>query len=75
MYSARGVKLGTKYVEISNLQLNDYRHFEMWYKFTDVDYVTITTTDNIKDVNDEELISQEIAPYLIVGTLLVLYFV
>lgn len=74
MYSPRDVKLGTKYVEINNLQPNEFRNFEMWYKFTDVDYVTITTTDNANNAKEEEFISQETATYLVVGTLLVLYF-
>jgi len=75
MYSPRDVKLGTKYVEISNLKPNEYTDFEMWYKFTDVEYVTITTTDNINGVSEEEFLSQETATYLIFGTLLVLYFI
>ena len=75
MYSPRDVKLGTKYVEINNLEPNEYRDFEMWYKFTDVDYVTITITDNAKNVSEEEFLSQETATYLVFGTLLVLYFI
>lgn len=75
MYSPRDVKLGTKYVEINNLTPNEYRDFEMWYKFTDVDYVTITTTDNANNVAEEEFLSQETATYLVFGTLLVLYFI
>ena len=75
MYSARDLKLGTKYIEITNLQPNEYKDFEMWYKFTDVDYVTITTTDNISSATEEEFLSQETATYLVLGTLLVLYFI
>ena len=75
MYSPRDVKLGTKYIEINNLGPNEYKDFEMWYKFTDVDYVTITTTDNVNNATEEEFISQETATYLLFGTLLVLYFI
>lgn len=74
-YSARNVKLGTKYVRIENLQPNEYTEFEMWYKFTDVDYATIVVTDNIQNVSEEEFISEETATYLVVGTLLILYFI
>lgn len=75
LYSARDVKLGTKYVKIENLQPNEYKEFEMWYKFTDVDYATIIVTDNIQNTSEEEFISEETAAYLVVGTLLILYFI
>ena len=74
LYSARDVKLGTKYVKIENLDINKYQQFEMWYKFTDVDYANITVTDNIQNVSEEEFLSQETATYLVLGTVLVLYF-
>lgn len=75
LYSARDVKLGTKYVKIENLQPNEYKEFEMWYKFTDVDYATIVATDNIQNASEEEFISEKTATYLVVGTLLILYFI
>ena len=74
LYSARDVKLGTKYVEIKNLEVDKYQDFEMWYKFTDVDYANITVTDNIENATEEEFLSQETATYLLVGTVLILYF-
>ena len=75
MYSPRDIKLGTKYVQINNLKPNEYTDYEMWYKYNDVEYVTITTTDNINGASEEEFISQKTATYLIFGTLLVLYFI
>lgn len=75
LYSARNVKLGTKYVKIKNLEVNGYQDFEMWYKFTDVDYANITITDNIENATEEEFLSQETATYLVLGTVLVLYFI
>lgn len=75
LYSARDVKLGTKYVEIDNLESNKYQEFEMWYKFNDVDYANITVTDNIDNTTEEEFLSQETTSALILGTLLVLYFI
>ena len=74
LYSARDVKLGTKYVEIKNLEVDKYQDFEMWYKFTDVDYANITVTDNIENASEEEFLSQETATYLVFGTVLILYF-
>lgn len=75
LYSARDVKLGTKYVKINNLEAEKYQDFEMWYKFTDVEYANITVTDNIQNSSEEEFLSQETATYLVIGTLLVLYFI
>mgnify|MGYP003304839781 CR=1 FL=1 len=75
LYSARDVKLGTKYVKIDNLESNKYQNFEMWYKFNDVDYANITVTDNIKNTTEEEFLSQETTSVLVLGTLLVLYFI
>lgn len=74
LYSAHDVKLGTKYVRIENLQQNASQEFEMWYKFTDVNYATITVTDNVRNATEEEFLSQETASYIVVGTLLLLYF-
>ena len=75
LYSARDVKLGTKYVKIENLEVNKYQNFEMWYKFNDVDYANISVTDNINNTVEEEFLSQETTSALILGTLLVLYFI
>ena len=74
LYSPRNVKMGTKYVKIENLEPNQYQNFEMWHKYTDVDYAIITTVDNAENVPEEEFLSQEEATYLIVGTVLILYF-
>ena len=75
LYSERDTKLGTKYVKIENLETSKYQDFEMWYKYTDVDYANITVTDNISNVSETELISEKVGTYLVVGTLLVLYFI
>ena len=75
LYSSRDVKLGTKYVKIENLDVNKCQEFEMWYKFTDVDYANITVTDNVNNSTEEEFLSQETATYLVLGTVLILYFI
>ena len=74
-YSPRDIKLGTKYIKIEELQRGASQEFEMWYRFTGVNYVHVSITDNIENATEEEFISQETAGYLIVGTLLVLYFI
>ena len=73
MYSPRDVNLGTKYVEINNLKPNQVREFEMGYKFTEVSYVTITTTDKVQNASLEEFESDEANLYFLFGTLLFLY--
>lgn len=75
MYSARDNNLGTKYVKIDDLQVNESQEFEMGYKFTDVNYVTITTTDNVQNVSLEELESDEANFYFLIGTLMFLYLI
>ena len=74
MYSARNVKLGTKYVKIDNLQQNRNQEFEIGYQFTDVNYTIVTMVDNAENVSEEELASQNIGFYLIFGKLMFLYF-
>ena len=75
LYSERDIHLGTKYVKIDNLQIEQYQNFEMWYKFTDVAYANITVTDNIKNAAEEEFLSQKTKTYLVFGTVLALYFI
>jgi len=75
MYSARDNNLGTKYVKIDDLQVNESQEFEMGYKFTDVEYVTITTTNNVKNASLEEFESDEANFYFLVGTLMFLYLI
>jgi ABC-type Na+ efflux pump permease subunit len=74
MYSARDVNLGTKYVKINNLKPNQSREFEMGYQFTDVNYTIVTMVDNVENVSEEELASQNVGFYLIFGKLMFLYF-
>ena len=75
LYSERDVKLGTKYVKIENLESAKYQDFEMWYKFTDVEYANISVTDTVENATEEEFLSQETASYLVLGTVLILYFI
>lgn len=75
LYSPRNIKLGTKYIKIENLDVNKYQEYEMWYKFTDVEYANITVIDNIESTTEEEFISQEATTALVFGTVLLLYFI
>lgn len=75
LYSARDVMLGSKYVKIENLETNKYQNFEMWYRFTDVDYANITVVDTTDNASEEEFSSQKTAGYIIVGSVLLLYLI
>ena len=73
-YSPRDVHLGSKYVKIENLESQNSKDFEMWFKYTDVKYCNITITDNAVNVPEEAFISEETQYYLVVGSLVILYF-
>lgn len=75
MYSARDVNLGTKYVKIDNLKTNQSQEFDMGYKLTDVNYVKISTTDNVENVTLDQFESQELNFYFLVGTLMFIYLI
>ena len=74
MYSARDVNLGTKYVKIDSLQPNASQDFEMWYEFSNVDYVILTTTNEDVNIVESEFSSRKLTVYLLFGKLMMLYF-
>lgn len=74
MYSPRDVNLGTKYIKIDNLQVDESQNFEIWYEFTDVDYVTVRITDDASNISETEISSHKITLYLLFGKLMLLYF-
>lgn len=74
-YSKRNIKLGTKYVLIENLQNGENREFEMYFKFTDVEYVIVSTTDNAANSTEKEFISEQVSSYVIIGALICLFFI
>ena len=74
LYSPRDMNLGPKYVKIDNLAKNETQDFEMWYEFTDVDCVKISTTTDVQNVDDEAFISKEIRMYWLYAKLIYLFF-
>ena len=75
LYSPRDVNLGTKYIEIENLENGQTKDFEMWFKYTDVEYCKISIVDDTNGATEEQFMSDETKFYLIIGTLAVLYFI
>ena len=64
-YSARDVLMGTKYVDISNLQVNQTQELEMYFKLENVNYYNISVVDEKtekeiellpKDLNKQEIV-------------------
>lgn len=45
LYSKRNIRLGTKYIDISNLREDETRNFEVYFKVQDVEYYEIKFTD------------------------------
>ena len=75
LYSSRNVKMGTKYVAIKNLAPDKVQHFEIWYRYSNVEYATICIVDRAEDISDEELISDQSMNDLVVGGLLLLLII
>ena len=73
MYSSRDVNLGTKYVKINNLNSNGIQDFEMWYQYTDVDYLELTIVDEVPNVSEDAFLSQKVTFYIILGKLMFVY--
>lgn len=64
-YSARDVLMGTKYIDISNLGVNQTQELEMYFKLENVNYYNISVVDEKtekeiellpKDLNKQEIV-------------------
>ena len=75
LYSPRDILLGTKYIKVEQLEPKKTIDIEMWFKYTDVEYCNITLVDNAINAEENQFVSEETKFYLVVGTLLVLYFI
>lgn len=75
IFSERDVKLGTKYVKIENLDVNQTQEFHMGYRFTDSYRFEISCVDNVEGAVDEEFISEDLTGYLLLAGLLTLCFI
>ncbi len=67
-YSPRDVLMGTKYIDVSNLEVNQTQDLEMYFKLENVDYYNVSTT-NEKEEKEIELLPQDLTRNeIIVGT-------
>ena len=69
-YSPREVFLGSKYIEINNLEKDGVKTFEVYFKLQNVNYYSISIAD-YKNSNEEiELIPKDLTkPEIIVATI------
>ena len=74
-YSARDVKLGTKYVRINNLKPNETMDFKMGFKFTDVYRCNISYVEDVRNATEEEFVSDNLTTAMILGGLIMLCFI
>ena len=74
MYSPRNVKMGTKYVVINNLPSGYIQDFEMWYRYSNVAYVTVSIAENVSNTTDDDFCSQSSMNDLVVSGLVLLFF-
>ena len=74
-YSARDVKLGTKYVRISDLKPNEVMDFKMGFKYTDVYRCNVSYVEEASNATDEEFISDNLTAAMIIGGLIMLCFI
>ena len=58
-YSARDVLKGTKYIDVSQLQTNQIEEIEMHFKLEDINYYTVSFTDE-KTETEIKLLPQDL---------------
>ena len=74
-YSKHNINLGTKYVEIDNLEKNETKDFRMAFKLTDVNFFNITVVEEAKDATEQQFISEEMKTTALFTTLILLCIV
>ena len=71
-YSPRDVLMGTKYIDVSDLEVNQKQDLEMYFKLENVDYFNISLT-NEKQESEIELLPKDLTKQeIIVATMLTL---
>ena len=75
LYSKHETYLGTKYVEIQNLEINQSKDFRMAFKLTDVGSFKISLQDEVQDATEEQFISEEMTTTMIFAGIILLCFI
>jgi hypothetical protein len=77
LYTKRDVYMGTKYIQIDNLDQDETQDFRIGFKYTDVDYAKISLVNEVSTEEPESsFISDNLEGiYLITAILLVCYVI
>lgn len=75
IYSERENHLGTKYIEITELDIGETQDFHIGYKFTDSYKFEVSIVESIESATDEQFLSEELQWYAIASTLLLILFI
>ncbi len=71
-YSPRDIHMGTKYIDVSQLQKNQTQDLEMYFKLENVNYFNVSITDE-KTEKEIELLPKDLTrPEIIMATVLTL---
>ena len=75
LYSERDVLLGTKYIEMDNLQAGENREFNIGFKFDNVKYAKVCMVDNAENATKDNFESDNMGGIaLIVAVVFLCYF-
>lgn len=74
LYSERDNLVGTKYVEIDNLQKGEKREFDIGFKINNVKYAKICTVDNVENATEENFKSDNIGGVALIVAVIFLCF-
>lgn len=75
LYSERDVLLGTKYIDIGTLDINETKAFEMFFKLENVTYYKMEIVDEAINTDDTPFFSEELLQgkviYLVIIAMLI----
>lgn len=75
LYSKRNILLGTKYVEISDVKINEAIDFRMGFKLNNVNYCKVSLVDEVSsDVTQEQFISDNTSAIILITAVIFLCY-
>ena len=74
IFSERNLNLGSKYIKIESLDVNQVQEFHMGYRFTDSYRYEVSCVDSVENASEEQFVSEDLTTYLLFAGLLVLCF-
>lgn len=78
LYTSRDILVGTKYLQISNLEVNAQEKFSTYFKAQDVESYDISIVNEVPQNTNGDLevfISEDMKFYAIIGTLILLIII